>query len=380
MTAGCVRVVFLVSTLRRAGPTSVLLEILRHLDARRFDPVIVTLSPEPADSMAAAFRETAAPVRSLSMSRLRAQFHRGWRRDLERASGVPLDGRCVVHSHGIRGDVISSTALAGVPRIATAHNYPYEDYVMKYGALQGRWMAWTHVRAFRSLPHVVACSSTLAERLRHHSVAATVIRNGVDTGKFSAPSAEERQRLRSGLGVPAQARIGVCVGALSVRKQPLRVIRAMREIDDPTLIMLIVGGGQLEAECRREAQGDARIRFTGHTSDSARYLRAADFFVSASRSEGLPVAALEAMACGLHVVLSDIDPHRELLEIAPVAGALFASADRHALTAAIAHAALHTPKREGSQQRRIAERVGSLTMTQHYQELYARLAGEAAAA
>ena len=378
MTAGRLRLVYLVSTLRRTGPTSVLLDILRHLDSRQFDPAIVTLSPEPADSMIDAFRETGTPVRSLSMSRLRAQFHTGWRRDLERASGVPRDGRSVFHSHGIRGDVISSTALAGVPRVATVHNYPYEDYVMKYGPVQGRWMAWRHLRAFRALPTVVACSSTLAERLRHHSIASTVIRNGVDTNKFRAASQEERLRLRAELGLPARACVGVCVGTLSARKKPVSVVRAVREIDERSLVVVFVGGGNLEDECRSEAQGDPRIRFAGQTSDPARYVRAADFFVSASRSEGLPVAGLEAIACGLHVILSDIEPHRELLELAPHSVELFASIEPRALVAAIARATSGTPGPAGRQQFRAAELLGAERMSQGYQELYMRIAREAA--
>lgn len=378
MTVDRLRILYLVSTLRRAGPTSVLLDILRHLDPRQFDPGIVTLSPEPTDSMIDAFRETGTPVRSLSMSRLRAQFHAGWRRDLERASGAPFDGRSVVHSHGIRGDVISSTELAGVPRVATAHNYPYEDYVMKYGPLQGRWMAWRHLRAFRELPTVVACSSTLAKRLRHHSITSTVIRNGVDTRKFSAASQEERLRLRAELGLPARARIGVCVGTLSARKQPVSVIRAVRAVDERSLTVVFVGSGSLDGECRSEAQGDPRIQFAGQTSDPARYVRAADFFVSASRSEGLPVAALEAIACGLQVILSDIAPHRELREIAPLAVELFASSEPRALAAAMARAAARTPGPVDLQPRRTAELLGAEKMSQGYQELYMRIAREAA--
>jgi glycosyltransferase involved in cell wall biosynthesis len=367
-------VLYLVSTLRRAGPTAVLLDIIRHLDPGRFDPVVVTLSPEPADSMIDAYLETSVPVRSMSMSRMRALFHRGWRRDLQRESGIDLGCRCVVHSHGIRADVISSAGLAGVPRLATVHNYPYEDYVMKYGPLQGRWMAWSHLRAYRALPTVVACSSTLAERLRQHSIAATVIRNGVDTTKFCAASSEERLRLRSELGLPRESRVGVCVGALSERKQPLSVVRAAKAIDDPSLVMLFAGGGSLEAECRLEARGDDRIRFLGQVAEPAPVMRAADFFVSASRSEGLPVAALEASACGLHTILSDIGPHRELLALAPDSGELFPAGDRRALTASIRRAAGGVPPPTRAATAARAEILGAKGMSRRYQELYLSLA------
>ena len=52
--------------------------------------------------------------------------------------------------------------------------------------------------------------------------------------------------------------------------------------------MIFVGGGILEEQSRREAQGDERIRFTGHVDNVLPYLHAADFFVLASRSEECP--------------------------------------------------------------------------------------------
>ena len=44
------------------------------------------------------------------------------------------------------------------------------------------------------------------------------------------------------------------------------------------------------------------------------YLQLSDFFISSSQTEGLPNATMEAMACGLPCVLSDIEAHREIVE------------------------------------------------------------------
>lgn len=377
MSAGRLRVVFLVSTLRRTGPTAQLLNIVRYLDCRQFDPVVVTLSPEPVASMFDSFREAGAMVKSLSMSRLEAVFHRRWHRDIGRLLGAELDGRCVIHSQGIRGDVISSKQLAGLPRVATARNNPYEDYVMKFGPLIGRWMARTHLRAYRDLPVVVACSSTLSEQLLSQGIQTVVIRNGVDTSQFSPALPEERARLRSALGLAANARVGVCVGDLFARKDPLRIVQAVRAIDDPELAIIFAGAGDLEARCRRAAEGDERIRFAGRVANVASLLRAADFFVSASQAEGLPNAALEAIACGLPAVLSDIGAHRELLELAPNAGELFATGDERALGAAIRRAATRTPQRAGQAPASMKGLFGAERMSQLYQELYLRMAREA---
>lgn len=52
----------------------------------------------------------------------------------------------------------------------------------------------------------------------------------------------------------------------------------------------------------------------GNVSNMPDYLRASDYYVSSSKSEGLPNGVLEAMATGLPVLLSDIEQHLEVLE------------------------------------------------------------------
>jgi len=224
------------------------------------------------------------------------------------------------------------------------------------------------------LPTLVACSSTLAGRLRNHGLTAAVIRNGVDTARFVAAPVAMRADVRRHLGLDERARVAVCAGSLIARKNCLSVVRAVRNVDAPNLVAIFVGGGVLEAELRRAAHGDPRIRFTGHVDDVAPYLQAADFFVSASRSEGMPSAVLEAIACGLPLVLSDIEPHRELLDLIPSAGTLVALQDDGALAAALQRAAYVQetgPKHALSIQ--AAEVFGAEQLSRRYQELYRRL-------
>jgi glycosyltransferase involved in cell wall biosynthesis len=375
-----IRVVYLVSTLRRAGPTTQLLNLLRHLDAGLFDPVVVTLSPEPEDSMLPEFRALGIPVRTLAMSRLAGLVNRGWRGDVERLLGERLDASTVVHSQGVRGDVIAARYFGGIPRVATARNFPHDDYPLKFGRLAGHWMAHSHLAAFGKLPNVVACSSTLAGLLRARRIAAGVIPNGVDTATFRPAGAAERADLRASLRLPAAARIGVSVGALSARKDPLLVIRAFRAVRNPGLSLVFLGGGPLAAACRQAAQGDARIRFEGQVADVTPYLRAADFLVSASKSEGLPNAVLEAMACGLRVALTDIGPHRELIELAPALGDVVPVGDEHALALAMERLAAAAPAADATPDAGLLERLGAKRMSRRYQEIYLHIAGARAAA
>lgn len=365
-------VIFLVSTLRRTGPTMQLLNIVRHLDRERFRAAVVTLSGEPADSMLASFEAVDARVRSAAMSRARALVHRQWRADIGRLAGAPLETHCVVHSQGVRADSISARWLGGLPRLATARNDPYDDYAMKFGRLAGHWMATKQLRAMRAMTVVVACSSMLAAKLRNHGLDPRVIRNGVDTAVFRPPTPTERANARTRLGIAPEAHAGVCIGSLAERKDPLAIVRSVRAIDDPNLAILFVGSGELEAACRREAGVDPRIRFVGQSDDVLPYLHAADFFVSSSRSEGLPNSVLEALACGLPLLLSDIAPHAEVLEIAPASGLLYRLGDDTALADGI-RAAMDGAG-TGLTHEQASALIGAGAMSRSYQDLYLALA------
>jgi glycosyltransferase involved in cell wall biosynthesis len=100
---------------------------------------------------------------------------------------------------------------------------------------------------------------------------------------------------------------------------------------------------EVDASIVERMQADARhagvddwLVFTGAVHDVPAYLRAADVFVLPSRREGLPVALLEAMACGLPCVASRLPGSTDTIIDDGVNGVLTPPGDAGALAAAIA--------------------------------------------
>jgi glycosyltransferase involved in cell wall biosynthesis len=104
------------------------------------------------------------------------------------------------------------------------------------------------------------------------------------------------------------------VGSLLPRKNVSTIISAFTLNHNKDLKLLILGDGYERLKLETQAQPDKRIRFFGHSDDVVEFLHMSDFYISASISEGLPNSIMEAMACGVPVILSDIEAHRELLE------------------------------------------------------------------
>lgn len=87
----------------------------------------------------------------------------------------------------------------------------------------------------------------------------------------------------------------------------------------PHLVLLVAGRsgdvtGELES-LRHRLGLQNRVQFLGHREDVPEILAAADLFVFPSFYEGLPGAVIEAMALGLPIVASDIEPVRETVEV-----------------------------------------------------------------
>ncbi|HEY0738377.1 MAG TPA: glycosyltransferase family 4 protein [Herpetosiphonaceae bacterium] len=136
------------------------------------------------------------------------------------------------------------------------------------------------------------------------------IANGVDVDHFAPVTAAERAELRESLDLPLGPLV-VFTGRLVTEKGVNVLIDAWPRVlrAQPDAKLLLVGDGdqreELEAQARQLGIAE-QVIFAGGCADVAPYLRAADAFVLPSFAEGLPIALLEAMACGLPSVATAI--------------------------------------------------------------------------
>jgi glycosyltransferase involved in cell wall biosynthesis len=323
------KVVYIVSTLKGSGPINILYNIIKYIDRNKFDPTIITLSPEPSGSMIEEFKSLKVPVKKLNLSRLN-----GILVGLKKLKGIlEIEKPDIIHTHGHRADIMATSINIKCPVVSTIHNYPYEDYVMKYGIAIGYPLAFANMSSFRKMHMPISCSKSIKKRIEKHNINTTAIQNGVDQKEFYAVSDMEKKAIREKLDIPLDKKVFLSIGSLIKRKNPELIINAFKKanINSNNSILIILGNGKLKNRCRDLSKNTDDIHIMGHVSNVKDYLRAADFFVSASLSEGLPNTVLESLASGVPVILSDIEQHKEILEFDRKAGMLFRSNDIEAL-------------------------------------------------
>lgn len=193
-----------------------------------------------------------------------------------------------------------------------------------------------------------------------------VIRNGIDTARF-VPG--DQAKARTALGLPLNVRLVGTAGRLEPVKGHQSLIEALRLL--PKHVHLAIAGNGSQMPVLQEfslLHGlHSRVHFLGRVDDMPRYYQALDLLCLPSHQEGMPLAPMEAQACGIPTVATAAGGTPEA--VCPKTGALVPVGSVRALALALRRR-LYTPMR-ASPREFARKRCDVRNMTEAYAALRA---------
>ena len=246
---------------------------------------------------------------------LRGRFNLSTPRSMKKTAEAILPTIDIVHAHEFRTlENLLVSPVAQTLKVPIALS-PHGTLALETG--RGRFKrVWDRLLSpgiVLRVDHVIALTQTeLADAqslwtrfgTRPRPTRFSVIPNGVDLGPFDkrALAAGFRQRYQLG-----DAPTALFMGRLQQRKGVDVLIKAFKAANVADSRLLVVGPDEgMLPLLKALADGDPRIVFTGYLEGKERLgaLAAADIFALPATGEGQPMAALEAMAAGLPVLLA----------------------------------------------------------------------------
>ena len=281
----------------------------------------------------------------------------------------------VVVTHDYKANLIGRKAAKklGLPWVAVVHGYTGEDAKVR------AFEAWDR-RGLRAADAVVVVSETLAKGLASRGVPSErihLVDNGIDATRVADAADLGRAAARTALGAHGSQRLIVALGRTSPEKGQDVLLDAFARIapEAPDLHLALVGDGadRQRLEERAAALGLAdRVSLPGWRTDGPACLAAAQVAVLPSRTEGLPIALLEALAVGVPVVVTDVGAMAEVVEHGR-AGLVVAPGDAAALARAITRV-LADPaaakERAAHGRHRVAEHYSTRAQAKRLAEIY----------
>ncbi len=350
-----------------------LLELLSGLNRSCFEPLV--LCPGEGE-MASRIRDMGIDVRLWDMPAARSAGIAGIRKKIRELRSIIREcGADIVHTNGSRAQFYASVAVKN-----TGTSLIWHVREAKRDSLFYDWFL------AKAADRIVCVSEAVKNRrfgrFSYFLRKTRVVYNGVDIRKFLRDE-EGRKSVRDELGVGEKQVLAGVVGILIPRKGHDFLLKGLsRAAKRYHGIKLFVIGKSVDsayAERLKTMARDFRITdkvvFSGSREDIGSVLSALDMFILPSRSEGFSRGLLEAMACSLPIITTDVEGNNEAI-VDGESGILVPYGDVDGLASAMGRCAEDTDsaKRMGRNARKRVEEC--FTVERHVsrmQELYEEL-------
>lgn len=302
------KIVYFIDHLRPDGTQFVLRQIVEGMAARGHEQTVICLNDSWDELLRQKLIATGAQVWIIGKLALAAGY--GWWLILKHLHKERFD---VAVTLLFASDVVGRTLAhaAHVPRIVTSIQTRDEFYAGWQRWLVRRTMRWADLVLLNSI-HVrdfaICEEGAQAERL-------VLIPNSIHVKNYV--QCVSKANVRVSLNLPNDRILLGSVGRLVHQKGFDILLRALSLVSRQDLLLLIAGVGADEAQLRAlvtdlDLQG--RVQFLGYRRDVPLLMNCFDFYVHASRFEGMPIVILEAMAAGCPVIATAVDGTRELIQ------------------------------------------------------------------
>ena len=288
----------------------------------------------------------------------------------------------IIHAHllgsGVYG-TIASVLTGGTPLVCTLHGRPDVPDPDRFRAVKARVLSRSSNRVVYVSEDLRAWAEPLLGVPAHLG---QVVHNGV---RFPKPSFRGTEREECG-AESGELLVGA-VGNVRAPKDYSNLLRAAALVcavrSDVRFVIVGDDRGDLPQALKRRAADlglAERVRFLGFRDDVTELAGSLDVFVSSSRTEGLPLATVEAVATGTPVVLTRVGGVPEVVE-SGVTGRLVAPGDPQALADGILETLADpagSARMADAGRRDVRERFAARRMCDAYQDLYERMISKGA--
>jgi glycosyltransferase involved in cell wall biosynthesis len=310
------RVLHIITDLGQGGAEAVLYRLI-GATSDGFEHAVVSLHQEGVYGQP--LRDRGVSVTALGMRRGRVTIE-GLRRLLQiiRKYRPHIVQTRLDHANLVGGLM---ARLAGAPPVVWA------VHSTDLGPLRSSWktriIRRTCAQLSRALPSCIVSdarsAAALHEKIGFCASKLIVVPNGVDPQSFR-PDSEARERMRHEWGVTLDEVLLGCVARWDPLKDHENLVRAVKLLTDrgQEFRCVLIGRGMnsenrdLQRAIQRWGVAD-RLILAGASGDVSAIMNALDLHVLPSRSESLPVAVMEAMACGTPCVVTDVGDARHIV-------------------------------------------------------------------